>query len=379
MKKKKNLKVKSLVVSPTFEKHRGFSLEKAVCNVVFVSGLLQILALFSLPYVWYKPCDRPFNSDNLFSENQVIVSEEEKQDILRTLEKELGIVISDNEENYLLLHAVMENPYLSSKEKEVFYKFIEYFNDNPYINREEIYKNILNVNARFSLRAALQKKENVLAIYLPDYRDIIYFQLFPSVDTMAHEDGHCINDNKKMPNCIVEGIDQIISSEYFSETPFVLTTSYPYEVSFVKLLFEMIGTDTVLQAYTEDNPELIYEALDNLVGEKGKAKGVMEDLNWCFKNYSKNKFLTDEEEEKVANTLLAVLNYINNFEYQDKEAVQYHLSVFINFFTNQYGTLDEYCDIVLCKAYLSSKLKSEWSSNSITVKKDTYLGYLYKK
>lgn len=379
MKKKKKEKIKNLVVSPTVKNHKGFHLQNTFYYAVIGTSLLQIFAFSVLPNIWYRPSSREFDSSNLFDDNKVIISEQEQTDILKTLEKELGIKIDGNEDNYLLLHAVSKNPYLNSKEKEIFYKFIEYFNDNPYINREEIYANILNVNARFSLRGALDKEDNVLAIYLPNYKDIIYFELFPSVDTIAHEDGHCINDPKNLPSSIVEGITQIISSEYFSETPFLLTETYPYEVSLVKLLFEMIGTDTVLQAYTEDKPELIYDALDQLVGEEPKAKKIIEEIDWCMTYYKKSKSLTKDEESRAGTALLDFLNYVNNCEYQDKDAMQYHLSVLVSMFTNHYGKLEDYYKITLCKAYLSSKLKEEGFEKAITVKTDDYLGFVHQK
>jgi len=377
MKKKKKANVKKLVVFPSAKQEKNFSLQKMFYPVALSTAILQIFAFSVLPHIWYRPTAREFDDSNLFSDKEVIVPVEEQEDILHTLEKELGIKIDDNRENYLLLHAVLENPYLNAKEKEIFYKFIEYFNDNPYINREEFYENMLNVNARFSLRGALDKEENVLAIYLSNYRDIVYFELFPSVDTMAHEDGHCIHECKNMPNFIVEGIDQLIVSEYFSETPFLLTTIYPYQVSFVKLLCEMIGTDIVLQSYTEDKPELIYNALDNLIGKENHAKGIIEDLDACMENY--RRYNASVEEAKKANqTLLDFLEYVNAFEFEDEEAVQYHLSVFVSLFTDHYGTLEEYLKFTVCKAYLSSSLKEAGFTKGITVTTEEYLGVVYQ-
>ncbi len=361
------------------QEKKKYKIDRAGSYAIILVSAVQILTFGLLPKIYYRPYNRDMDESNLFSQNEVIISETEQNDILKDLEKELGIKIDSNEENYLLLHAVLENPYLNQKEKEIFYKFIGYFNDNPYINREKVYENILNVNARFSLRSALNKDESVLAVYLPQYRDIIYFELFPSVDTIAHEDGHCINDSRNLPSSIVEGITQIISSEYFSETPFLLTEAYPYEVSFVKLLCEMIGTDAVLQAYTEDRPELIYNALDQLMGEEKSSKKIIEEIDWCMTYYNKSKSLTKEEESRAGNALLDFLNYVNHCEYQDKDAMQYHLSVFVSMFTDHYGNLADYYKIALCKAYFSSKLKEDGFEKAITVKADDYLGFVYQK
>lgn len=371
--------VKNLNVSASFKKHKRFSLQnKFYCAIIGVS-LLQTLAFGVIPNIWYRPSTRELDTSNLFSDNCAIISVQEQQDILKTLEKELGIKIDDNKENYLLLHAILENPYLNSKEKEIFYKFIEYFNDNPFINREEIYTNMLNVNARFSLRGALERENNVLACYLPRYRDIVYFELFPSVDTMAHEDGHCINDGQNMPKCIQEGMTQLISSEYFSNTPFMLTLNYPYQVSFVKLLCEMIGANTVLQAYTEDKPEIIYEALDSIIGEEGKAKGVIEEIDWCMSNYDRTKFYSKEIKERASDALSSFLNYVEKCFFEDEGAYQYHLLVFVNFFTDYYGKLEEYFNYTVCKAYISSSWKEAGFEKSVTILTEEYLGVTYQK
>lgn len=373
---KKGKKIKNLKMSSNM-KQQKYKLDRTGSYLIIFASVVQIITFSVLPKIYYRPYNREMDDSNLFSQNEVIISKEEQKDILKDLEKELGIKIDSDEENYLLLHAVSENPYLSSKEKEIFYKFIEYFNDNPYINREEVYTNILNVNARFSIRSALKKDSNVLAIYLPDYRDIIYFELFPSVDTIAHEDGHCINDSRNLPSCILEGMTLLISSEYFSETPFVLTQTYPYEVSFVKLLCEMIGADKMLQAYTEDKPEIIYQALDQLIGKENNAKEVIEEINWCMTYYNKSKTLTEDDYNRANSAVLSFLDYVNNFEYEDKDAVQYHLSVFVNIFTTHYGTLEDYYKITLCKAYLSSKLQNEFPK-TILIRTEDYLGHIYQ-
>lgn len=375
---KNDNKIKNLKIFSTTP-NKKYSLEKSKYYAIIGVSIFQILAFGVLPKVWYRPDNREMNQNNLFLENTVIISEEEQQPILERLERELGIAIEDNKENYLLLNAVLENPYLTGKEKEIFYKFIEYFNDNPYINREQIYENILNVNARFALRKSMKKEENVLAIYLPEYRDIIYFELFPIVDTMSHEDGHCIHDSRNTLRSISEGMTQIISSEYFSETPFLLTNNYPYEVSFVKLLCEMIGTDKVLQSYTEDKPEIIYDSLDALIGEKDKAKTVLEDLDWCLDCYGKGTAMTLEESNKAGETLLSFLKYVNECNYQDKDAFQYHLSVLVSAFTNHYGNLEDYQKIVLCKSYLSSQLKENGYTVGEYMNASEYLGENYQK
>lgn len=380
--KKQKEKIKKLVVNESAMKDKKLSLQKTAYPCIILASLIQIFAFGVFPKIYYSPDNREFNDSNLFSSNEVIISEEEQSDILKEIESVLGISIQENEENYLLLNAVVKNPYLTQKEKEVFYRFIEYFNDNPYIDREKIYENILNVNARFALRQSLHVDESVLAMYLPNYRDIVYFTLFPTLDTMAHEDAHALEaegNTEVLPRWLSEGMSQLIASEYFSETPFLLTGIYPYEVSMVKLMMEIIGTDKVLQAYTEKKPEIIYEALDESIGKKDTAKQVLETIDWWLEVYSYRKQLTKSENEKVAIAFEKFLDYINEKEYAENQSYQYHLGVVLCTFTSSFGTLDEWQKFTYCKAYLSSSLKEAGYQDGFIVKTEDYLGSVYQK
>ena len=89
----------------------------------------------------------------------------------------------------------------------------------------------------------------------------------------------------------------------------------------------------MLQAYTEDKPEIIYQALNQLIGKENNAKEVIEEINWCMTYYNKSKTLTEDDYNRANSAVLSFLDYVNNFEYEDKDAVQYHLSVFVNIFT----------------------------------------------
>lgn len=377
MKRNKQEKIKNLVVYPRAREKKRFCLEKTIYPIIILTSLLQIFSFGMIPKIWYAPEIREVDENNLFSDNEVVISEDEQRDILGELEKTLGIRIEDNQENYLLLHAVSENPYLNRKEKEIFYKFIEYFNDNPYINREDIYQNILNVNARFALRQSLHEEENVLAVYLPDYRDIVYFHLFPSIGTIAHEDGHSI-EAKNLPRWLAEGMLELIVSEYFSEVPFLLTDIYPYEVSLVKFVCELIGTDKVLQAYTEGKVEIIYEKMDEMIGEEISEK-VLGNVDWWLQNRHRKEFLTEEELQAVKYSLEKLLDYLEPEEYQTNHSYQYHLGVVISCYTDEFGSLNEWKNLTYCKSYLSSYLKQNGFEEGIMVKTSEYVGSVYQK
>ena len=364
----KNLKVFSKVEEIKKGKvHRTY----AVLQIAIIG--INLAVLFLPKIILYTPDNRELLTDNVFDGSQIIISEEEQQNIYQELEQELGIKIGNNNINYLLLNAIYENPYLTHKEKEVFYKFIEFFNDNPYLNLEEVYERLLNVNARFALRQSLDSNENVLAVYLPKYMDIVYHELNPKETTMSHEDLHCIVSNVNLPRWFNEGMTQLIINEYFKEEPFNLNTSYPYEVILVKLLCELVGPNKVLEAYTKDNSEIIYKALAEIIGTEEDAKTLFDYLGEAYNPKDDKTIMYDE----LSANLLKLYDYGENSKTADKVAWSYYYLVLMSLINEEAN--DFVKDTVLCKAYISSSLKEKGYSSSQLMSKEEYSGSSYKK
>lgn len=371
MKKKKQ--VKNLQVSDSMKNIKKAKLERVYVGINLLLISSNLLVIFLTHSLRYAPGERKILTDNVFDSNEVIISYEEQQDIYRELEKELGIKISDDNINYLLLNAIRENPYLNKKEKEIFYKFIEYFNDNPYLNLEEVYENMLNVDSQFTLRKSLGAKESTLAVYLPRYYDIIYFELFPTDETRAHEGVHCVNGNIDLPRWFSEGMTQLITNEYFKEYPFSPTMPYQFEVALIKLLCEIIGTDRVLEAYTKNNVDLIYESLSSITGTKEDAQKMLDFFGETY-NLNSDEPISKEELSKYLEQLLV---------YMSKEEILENSSAVHSYLMLSSVLVEDAADFVeghiVCKAYLSSSLKEKGFANAILMTTEEYQGNPYKK
>ncbi len=333
-----------------------------VCVNTMIVGAV---ATFSHAF-YYHPQERPWLTENVFCGNEIIIEEEAEEDILKELEQELNITIEQNEDDYLLLNAIRENPYLTNREKDTFYRFADYFQDNPYLDKEKVYERLLNVNTRFALRGNLPVGENTLAVYLPEYHDIVYFQIRYDEDTMLHEDGHSIQDNEKIPDWFLEGMDQLIVLEYTSDQPFVLTEVYPYQVTMVKLLCDLVGSDTVLKAYTTDDPELLYEALEKVYGKKEDAERTLT----IFGDIVEHK--TEIPKEDILFCFSTLSTYVLQGMQNDAQAVRYHYYVLASIFSEEAGTFEDNTKYTLEKAYLSSKLKKQGYDQAIVLPEAGY-------
>lgn len=354
--------------------HRiGVVLEIAIVSIATFSVLI-------FPKLAYLPKDRDINTDNVYQNTSVIIPKEKQDDILASLEEELNIDIpSTNNEDYFLLKAIHDNPHISKHEKDILYQFIDYFIDNPYINNEEIYTRLLNVDTQFSLRDFLGVSSNTLACYVGDNNDIVYFSLKPSDTTIAHEGGHCITGCTNIPKWLDEGMTQLIVNEYFEEDPFNGNRTYYNEVMLVKFICELIGTDPVLQAYTKDDMSLIYKALGDINGTPEEA---LEMLNYLDVYYSDildapttEEFNTkvDNLSEEDINHIVAAYRYLT--ECVDKIEIT-NRPVLANIYANvTYSVLGYEDDHILCKAYISSHLKKVGYEQGILITPEDYKEY----
>ena len=205
------------------------------------------------------------------------LSEEELDNILHDLETEVIKVTNDDKfkldsvdtkeevDNYLLLNAINDNPYANKKEKEIMYNFLDFFNDNPYLDKEKTYLNLVYLDFDRNYNPFSSGKDNndgtvTLADY--DYDDITYYTN-PTEELIAHEVTHAIFDTITIPSAYAEGFAEIIESEYFSLED-TNRSSYNKNTAVTKATIELIGKDKFLKAMSNDDINIIKNALLDL-------------------------------------------------------------------------------------------------------------------
>ncbi len=205
------------------------------------------------------------------------LNKEELNNILHDLETEMIKVTNDNKfkldsvdtkeeiDNYLLLNAISDNPYANKKEKKVMYNFLDFFNDNPYLDKEKTYINLVSLDFDRNYNPFSSGKDNnngtvILADY--DYDDITYYTN-PTEELIAHEVTHAVVDTITIPFAYEEGFTEIIESEYFTKED---NNNNPYtkNTAVTKATIELIGKDKFLEAMSNDNINIIKNALIDL-------------------------------------------------------------------------------------------------------------------
>lgn len=214
--------------------------------------------------------------------------------------------------NYLLLNAVAQNDYANKEEKEVLYNFIDFFNDNSYIEYEVVYENLENLEFERSynpFKNGLEQEDGTVieAFY---YDGTIYYCSTPDDELRRHEDTHAIFDTNSIPSAYVEGFAEIIENEYRDDYENEYG-AYNKNVAVTKATMELIGKDKFLEAISTDNVSIIKESLEKVY-------------------VANNSYISEDTAKLHVNNFFKLLNSgLKDTEYT-KETANMLMSFFIN-------------------------------------------------
>lgn len=197
---------------------------------------------------------------NIYTDNDLNLSEDELIKMVENLEEEFTV---DNKkiEDYLLFNAIKENENLTAEDKEVFYHLYDMITENPYINREEIYNDLLCLKIIRTERPN-NIRENVLGTYSEFYNEINIYEDKDN-EVINHESVHALFTNSENINVIrfiKEGMTELLSKEYSSKDPFKINCYY-YEIVTIKLLCEIIQPESILEYYSTGNITKVLQEL----------------------------------------------------------------------------------------------------------------------
>lgn len=366
------------------EEHKRF---KALTIVKRLLGLtLSALICLNIQSAFSLYClsrNEYFSDDNLFSGNSFSedVSDEDIKNIVLELEEHLGCeIVEANEDEYCLLKAIKDNRCLTNSEKQHFYRYIDLILDNPYLDKEEVYRSLRNVTVHNYLVRPSDVGDTTQGDY-GYFNKIIRIFDKESGNTLNHEGIHCIfsNDkNRNLPKYFDEGMTELLNNEYFSDNPFYELSNYPFEIAAVKILCDLTSSDTVLKAFTYGDMNIIAEELANISGSSiDDAVDALNKLDLTFKKFKSDEFDLNDKELRIS--FCDMSDYfdkcITTFDEKDDRRVSYfyNLILVMNiFFEDPYQCYGD--DLVEhgyeSKAYFSSKLmKSATLNNESTTSK----------
>ena len=234
-------------------------------NSSFFSTVLCFFLIYMVSNYFYGEKNLSNNTDDDLKYSYVSMQEDDIEETISKLEKEFNITVDDDHKDELLfLNSIYENSNLSDKQKDVLYGIYSILDDVKNIDRENAYRALSNVevfyttkgdNVAFNVLGDYNYKNNRINIYSEDVEYKI----------LVHEMLHAIFTSNKtvdLPDAFSEGMIELLANEYFSSDPFVEELSYPYEVSFVKMLCEVIDPETVIDSLCNGDFNTITDKLD---------------------------------------------------------------------------------------------------------------------
>lgn len=335
----------------------------------FISGIGFMVALYGIGHFGYKAY-RDFVDDigtGIYQYN-VIMNTDKYDNVIKELEKEFSINIEDDKKDELLvMNAIYTNNELSTHDKNVFYGFYSIVEDIQSMDRERAYESLSKVKVIRNKNVAMTSN-STLGDYSYGSEVInIYAESDPNDRILVHEGIHCMFNNSKtesLPRFFNEGMTELLSNEYFSEDPFLENNSYPIEVAYVKMLCEIVGTDTVLQAFVSGDFNKITDEMDKYNKTDMISSTILdiyEDSFIVFERKQQSRY-TDENRQKAYAAILSIYENTDNPS-KDKKSFNYLYELSSSGFKDSpisyYSNYVKYYGI-LEKAYFSSDLKSQF-------------------
>lgn len=279
----------------------------------FMKQILKTSFASIAVYVGLTTCSKTGALDYALQKIDKNFTTDKKIEMMQEVEDSTGIDSEDNE-NVIILHAVMENENLRELEKNILYTFDELIKDNQYISLRDTYKVFEDIDIRYIERPS-NYKDTVYGVYNTEDNTVYMFQENDSIniDILRHELIHSLLNHSKtstLPEYFIEGTTELLANEYFSDRPFVEMKTYPYEVAMTELLCDMVGGDKVLEAYTKGNMNIITLELSKKLGI-GDSLKLLQNIKIVFDSFEKN----EQIDINAFNQMMAKINTYLTDEY----------------------------------------------------------------
>ena len=107
-----------------------------------------------------------------------------------------------------------------------------------------------------------------------------------------------------------------MNNEYYSENPFYEDSIYIYEICYVKILCNLLGSDTILETYTKADINILIDELEKITKDKFIASKIayLDD-----KQFEKEK--VNETDKKYIKDTLNIIKELMNKKIKDTEEI----------------------------------------------------------
>ena len=273
------------------------------------------------------------NNSNIYNNRNLLLSKEEEEQIENDINKINNIDTNEyNKKSLYLLKAIVDNKKLTDEEKDEVYKIIEIVDDNKYTNLELSYKRLRNLDIEYKQTRPFYVKEETLGSYYSLINQINIYEDNEKFNVKTHELIHSIyyKNNETIPTYFKEGMTELLNNEYYSENPFYEDAIYIYEICYVKILCNLLGSDTILETYTKADINILIDELEKITKDKFIASKIayLDD-----KQFEKEK-VNETDKINIKDTLNIIKELMNkkikDTEEIDEDLIKSYESLYYN-------------------------------------------------
>lgn len=242
-------------------------------------------------------------AENVFLGNEVVCEPEVYAEQIKLIDEEIEYIYGEDyapsTEAKLLMSALLSNQNIDYKYKKWLFHMIEYFNDNTFLPKQEIYEKLLNLQIEtqtfgendegFFYGAATDSYMNKIEFYIlvtdeqtegyyssPEYEETgLSYVDYNVFDMIKHEILH-IAVSSKIDNIFSffnEGMTVLLEKEYNNGD---IYSCQDQRVTYLKMLIEVIGKDKVLEAYSFSDNSIIEAELLKIIPDETKIQRLYE-------------------------------------------------------------------------------------------------------
>ncbi|MBR6948936.1 MAG: hypothetical protein IKH54_01960 [Bacilli bacterium] len=334
-------------------------------NSSFFSTVLCFFLIYMVSNYFFSEKNISNNSDDSLKYSYVSMQEDDIEETISKLEKEFNIVIDeDHKDELLFLNSIYENDNLDDKQKNVLYGIYSILDDIDKIDRESAYRALSNVEVFYTTKGD-SVASNVLGDYNYKNNRINIYSEDVEYKTLVHEILHAIfttNKTLELPDSFSEGMIELLANEYFSNDPFVEELSYPYEVSFAKMLCEVVDPETVIDCLCTGNFNNITNKLDKYNNTNYSSYEILDSFFKASDIVKNGSIVDDDSYSKKFSAIKSI--YANAHPYgENLREFNYHFDLCSAVFEEDpFHFYQEYLiyNGALQKGYFSSQLKRDY-------------------
>lgn len=250
--------------------------------------------------------------------------------ILNKTQKNIGIITSNiaradtMDEDVSLLDAIEQNENLTREDKALIDTLEQLIIEDEYLDINQAKRALRTIKINYNVEKPIGVTDSTKARYNEGTNIIDVYESSETInkDLLRHEIVHSIYVNiftKFLPDYFSEGMTELLINEYVSELHYDEKTTYPFEVTMVKVLCEMVGSNNVRKTFAKGNMKTIERKVEDIAGTQ-RTKDFFKTVENIFKKYESGIKISDDEYNKMMNFLDSYFTYTYQ---EDKDEEKY--------------------------------------------------------